>query len=203
VSIESPTTDTPRANNARSKPIPWVFWTLLSVPALGMLISALLGKATMPLLLHGSGEFSARFLVVTLLATPLAMLFPNVRWIRWVVLHRRHFGVAAFLYALLHTVFYVVREGTLAKLIAALADPAISTGWLALLIFVPLAITSTDASMRRLGKNWKKLHRLSYIAAALTAAHWLLLGDHAVPVLVHFGPVVLLAGYRVWRMRAG
>ena len=74
------------------------------------------------------------------------------------------------------------------------------TGWIAFLIFVPLAITSSDYFVRKMGRTWKTLQRWTYAAAVLTLLHWAALHDWGglAPALVHFVPLGLLEGYRVW-----
>ena len=81
-------------------------------------------------LLHPTGEWSARFIIVALMLTPLAQLFPSSRAVRWLVRHRRAFGVAGFAYAMLHLVFYVLDMETVAAILAEIGAPAICD-WLA------------------------------------------------------------------------
>ncbi len=89
---------------------------------------------------------------------------------RWLLRHRRSFGVAAFAYALLHLAFYVLDMETVANMVAEIGAPAIWTAWLAFLCLVPPALASSDAAMRALGRMWKKIQRLVYPAAILTLA---------------------------------
>ncbi len=114
--------------------------------------------------------------------------------------NRRYFGVAAFFYALAHTILYLVDLGTLQKVLSDLPHFYIWTGWLAFLIFVPLAVTSTDGWMRRLGRKWKTLQRTTYLAAVLTLLHWAALHDWngLGGAMVHFLPLALLEAYRIW-----
>ena len=74
------------------------------------------------------------------------------------------------------------------------------TGWIAFLIFVPLAVTSMDYLVRLMGPNWKRLQRWTYAAAVLTLSPWAPLHDWGglAPALVHFVPLGVLEGYRVW-----
>jgi len=72
--------------------------------------------------------------------TPLAQLFPGVVALRWLVRHRRAFGVAAFVYAVLHLIFYVLDMETVSAMLAEIGAPGILTGWLALLCLVPPAL---------------------------------------------------------------
>ena len=74
---------------------------------------------------------------------------------------------AAFAYAALHAAVYVLRLGDLPRILTEALEAGLITGWLAFAIFVPLALTSNNASMRWLGRSWKRLHRAVYAAAVL------------------------------------
>lgn len=181
---------------------PYWLWALLAVPGIGML-SALVSSTDPRIyheLLHPTGEFSARFLIIAMLASPLALVFRGWRGPRWLKKNRRYFGVAAFAYALLHTVFYLIDKGATAGVISDLPKLYIWTGWIAFLIFVPLALTSMDYWVRMMGRHWKTLQRTTYAAAVLTLVHWAALHDWGGtgPALVHFGPLAALEAYRIW-----
>ena len=181
---------------------PYWLWGLMALPALGMITSAL--TSTDPEvfhdLLHPSGEFAARFLIVTMLATPLMYLFKGWRGPRWLRRNRRYFGVAAFGYALLHVIFYLIDIGTLSAIFTEMSELRIWSGWLAFAIFVPLAATSSDAAVRWLGPNWKPLQKWTYAAALLTVLHWSAMDDWegVAPALINFAPLALLTLYRLW-----
>lgn len=181
---------------------PYWLWALLAVPAIGftLAISNNNDPRIIHELLHPTGEFSARFLIIAMMASPLVLLFKGRAFPRWLQKNRRYFGVAAFGYALFHTLLYIIDKGSLAPILAEFPKLSIWTGWVAFFIFVPLAITSTDHFVRRLGKNWKVLQRSTYAAAVLTLIHWAALHDWggAGPALVHFGPLIGLEIYRVW-----
>jgi len=151
-------------------------------------------------LLHPTGEFAARFMIIAMMITPLMMLFRDASWPRWLMKRRRYLGVAAFFYALAHTVLYLVDEGAIAFTGDEVSKLYIWTGWIAFLIFVPLAVTSTDAWVRRLGRSWKKLQQFVYAAAILTLIHWAALHDWGGvgAALVHFAPLAVLEVYRLW-----
>lgn len=180
---------------------PYWLWLLLSVPALGM-VPALTGTDGRAFhgLLHPTGEFSARFLIISLLATPLVILTKGAGWARWLRTNRRYFGVAAFFYAALHTYIYLVSEGSLSRILDEATDFDIATGWIAMLIFIPLAATSMDYAVRKMGRAWKPLQRLTYVAAVATALHWASLHNWSgvAPTLVHFLPLIGLTLYRLW-----
>lgn len=176
---------------------PYTFWLLLSLPAIPMIGE--LAAGDFKHLVHPSGEFAARFMIVSMILTPLMMLFPRSGAIRWLVKRRRHIGVAAFAYAALHLLAYVLKEGTLAKIIAELGTPEILTGLAAFLIFVPLAITSNDYFLRALGTNWKAMQRTVYVAAIAVLAHWLIASHGVGAAVIHFTPLALLELYRIGR----
>lgn len=181
---------------------PYWVWVLFTLPALMMFNDILtsdnpriFGK-----LVHTSGEFSARFLIVAMMATPLALLCKGWRGPIWLKKNRRYLGVAAFGYTALHTVFYFYKLGTLDRVISDLPKFYIWTGWIAFIIFIPLAITSMDYFMRKMGTKWKTLQRWTYPAAVLTLLHWAALHDWRSPqaAMIHFGPLAALEAYRVW-----
>ncbi|OWU86233.1 iron reductase [Oceanicola sp. 22II-s10i] len=180
---------------------PWWLWFALSLPALGMAweLATSDNARIMHILVHPTGETSARLLIVTLMATPLALLFKGWRGPRWLKKNRRYFGVAAFAYAGAHTVLYLVDRG-LDRTLDDLPKLYIWTGWIAFIIFIPLAATSMDWAMRRMGTAWKSLQRWTYAAAVLTLVHWAALHDWGSPAaaLVHFAPLAALEAYRVW-----
>lgn len=174
-------------------------WTLLSLPALAMLIGYARGQVGAMELLHPTGEFSARLMIVAMMLGPLVALLGPKPWLGWLVKRRRYFGVAAFGYALLHLVFYVIDMETVADMLAEIGALGIWTGWLAMLLFVPLALTSNNAAMRALKAGWKKLQRLVYPTAILVLVHWIFVHNNLGPALVHFIPLTLLIAVRVFR----
>lgn len=181
---------------------PYWLWALLSLPAVGFM-SAVTGSDDPKVFeefLHPTGEFSARFMIIAMLASPLVLIFKGWRGPLWLKKNRRYFGVAAFGYAALHTVFYLIDAGFAGRVIAELPRLYIWTGWIAFLIFIPLAVTSMDYFVRAMGPRWKQLQRWTYAAAVLTLIHWAALHDWGGigPALVHFGPLGLLEAYRLW-----
>ena len=113
-------------------------------------------------LYHPSGEMSVRLMVLALLPGPLADVFGPNRFLRAWLAIRRNLGVAAFLYALLHLVFYVLDMRLISAMVEEMAIPAIWTGWLAFAALLVPAAISTDRAMRSLGSRWKRLQRLVY-----------------------------------------
>ena len=180
---------------------PYWLWALLAVPATGM-VMPFFDEDTHALrgVIHGSGEFAARFMIISMMATPLLLLTKGSRFARWLRANRRYFGVAAFGYAALHTLAYVLAEGSLARILAEAAAFDMATGWLAFIIFIPLAATSMDFAVRKLGTWWKPLQRWTYAAAVLTLLHWAALHNWGSwpPAAVHFAPLAALTLYRLW-----
>lgn len=181
---------------------PYALWFLFALPGGLMLGTALTSDDPRIFheLIHPSGEFSARFLIVAMMATPLAMLLRGWRGPIWLKKNRRYLGVASFGYAALHTLFYVIDKGSMAGVINEVSRFYIWTGWIAFVIFVPLAVTSTDYFVRIMGPWWKTLQRWTYGAAVLTLLHWAALHnwEHPTSAIVHFLPLTLLEAYRVW-----
>ncbi|UUR06807.1 protein-methionine-sulfoxide reductase heme-binding subunit MsrQ [Sphingomonas glaciei] len=178
-----------------------LFWLILALPlALALVRFALTPDAYPGDLLHPTGEWSARFIILALMVTPLRQLWPQARIVRFLARHRRALGVAGFLYALAHTAAYVLDMVTLAEMLAEVGAPSIWTGWAALAILVPLGLTSNDAAMRALRGGWKRLQRLAYPAAILTLVHWALVHDGLAAALLHFVPLALLQAVRLVRL---
>lgn len=176
---------------------PVFFWAILALPSIGMIAGAFSGNSLEPLL-HPTGEFAARFMIIAMMLTPLRLLFPSARWIGWLMKRRRYLGVAAFGYAALHTLYYLIDLGSLSAVLADAVKFGIWTGWIAFLVFVPLAITSNSYSVRAMGPGWKTLQRFVYVAAVATLLHWIFIHNDVGPALVHFLPLAALEAYRIW-----
>ena len=161
-----------------------------------MLLGYQTGAITAIDLLHPTGEWSARLMIVAMMLSPLVAIFGPRRWLIWLVRRRRALGVAAFVYAALHLIFYIIDMGNLSQILAEFWALGIWTGWAAMLLFVPLAMTSNDASMRALKAGWKRLQRLVYPTAILVLVHWIFIDNDLVPALVHFIPLTLLVAAR-------
>jgi methionine sulfoxide reductase heme-binding subunit len=173
-----------------------VFWLLLAIPALLMLRGYWSDDVIAMDMLHPTGEWSARFMIIAMTLSPLVSLIGPKRWLNWLVQRRRSLGVAAFAYAVLHVIFYLIDMGNLHDMLAEFWALGIWTGWAAMLLFVPLAVTSNDASVRALKAGWKRLQRLVYPAAVLVLVHWIFIHNNLGPALVHFIPLGALVAAR-------
>lgn len=178
----------------------WTFAILTCVPMV-MIADSWWHGSSYGRLMFETGEWATRFLVLSLAVTPLGVLFGRFGWWRWLRRRRRILGLAALLYTCAHALLYLRETGTVSATLTDLADASIWTGWLALLVMVPLAITSTDSAVRRLGARWFALHRLAYGVAVLAAIHWYLVEQHLRPVAIYFLPIALLEFLRFRRSR--
>jgi sulfoxide reductase heme-binding subunit YedZ len=153
-----------------------VFVSMLIPLATGDLAGRELGR-----LVHESGEWATRFLLLSLAMTPLYILFG---WNRALTL-RKSTGLWAFAFAAFHTIFFVMEEGNIFSAWSEmLSEWGLILGLIPLLIMLPLALTSTNGLMRRLGKWWKPLHRTVYVAAVFALLHVAFLGHMPVPEMV-------------------
>jgi len=160
-----------------------------------------LGANPIEKITHRTGDWSLRFLLITLSVTPLRLLFGWKQLIRF----RRMLGLFAFFYVSLHFSIYIVFDhffdvNEIAKDIVK--RPYVTVGFTAFLLLIPLAITSTNKMMKRLGNRWKQLHQLVYVIAVLGVLHylWLVKADILQPV-IHAVVLLILLGIRAWHQR--
>jgi sulfoxide reductase heme-binding subunit YedZ len=145
------------------------------------------------------GLWGLRFVLLTLLITPLRQATGKA----WLVRFRRMMGLFAFTYIGLHFLNYLVLDQTFD--IDAIAEdilerPFITIGFSALMLMIPLAVTSTNGWRRRLGKRWNKLHRLVYVIAIFGCWHffWQVKKDLQEP-MIYILILAFLLGARIWR----
>ncbi len=158
-----------------------------------------LGANPIEFFLRTTGILTITFLFITLAVTPLRKVFGWNQLIKF----RRMLGLYAFFYGVVHLVTYSIFDKSL-DISAIVSDiwqrPFIAVGMLALTLMIPLAVTSTNGMIKRLGgKNWAKLHRLIYPTAILGLIHfyWIQKSDYTYPILFTLVLVVLL-GYRIY-----
>lgn len=157
-----------------------------------------LGANPIEFFLRATGVLTLSFLLITLAVTPLRKILGRNDLIKY----RRMLGLYAFFYACLHLVTYSIFDKSL-DLPAIVADviqrPFIAVGMAAFLMLVPLAVTSTNGWVKRLGKKWGKLHKLSYVIGALGVLHFWMIVKSDVLYPAIFG--LALLGLLVWRVR--
>lgn len=150
-------------------------------------------------LIRTTGVIAIIFLLLSLAVTPLAKEF---KW-SWPIKHRRWLGLWSFYYAILHLFGYVIFDKGIAFdsiILDIKKRPFILLGFLAFLMLIPLAITSSNSMIRKLGsKKWQKLHKLSYLIAVLVTIHyWLIVKSNVFyPGIAAFVLVTLLV-YRLF-----
>lgn len=149
------------------------------------------------------GLWALRLLMATLAVTPLRQLTGQPVLLRF----RRMLGLYAFLYACLHLTAYLVLDlrGYWTMIFEEIAKrPYITVGFGAWLLLLPLAVTSTKGWIRRLGRNWVRLHKLVYAAAVLAVLHfwWLVKTDVREPAL-YAAILAVLLGWRAWKWWSG
>ncbi|GLC24011.1 sulfite oxidase heme-binding subunit YedZ [Roseisolibacter agri] len=165
-----------------------------------------LGKDPVKGIEHATGETAIRFLALTLAVTPVRQL---TGW-NWLAPYRRMLGLFMFFYASAHlAVFYALDlEMNLGEVATEIVKrPYLVVGFVAWLLLVPLALTSTKGMIRRLGgKRWNRLHKATYAVAALGMLHyfWSQKKDITDPLLFSLVFVALFAwrGVRAWQRRA-
>lgn len=179
-------------------------WALVTVPVVAMIAMyplGMLGANPIRELEHFSGEWALRLLACSLAVTPLIKL---TRW-GWLIPERRFLGLAAFYWAILHLSVYIgldmffdvsdIVEDVLKHLY-------ITVGMLAFVLMIPLALTSTKASIKRLGgRKWNALHSLVYVSAIAGCVHylWGVKKDIEEPIMYSSVFVVLFAFRIVWK----
>lgn len=133
-----------------------------------------LGANPFEVLTRSTGEWTLRFLFISLAMTPLRILSGAA----WPVRFRRLFGLYAFFYACVHLLTYLWLDHFFdweAIWTDIVKRPYITIGMLAFVFLIPLSLTSTKKMMKRLGPRWKTLHKLAYLIAPLGVVHFLLL----------------------------
>lgn len=184
----------------------WIWWSvfiLALIPAVRLLlwpVFDLAGANPVEFVTRSSGTWTLVMLCLTLAMSPLRRLSGWSHWLRL----RRMLGLFTFFYASLHTLTWLWLDQWFEP-VGMLRDivdrPFITVGAASFLLMIPLAATSTDAMIRRLGRRWGILHRLIYLIAPLAILHYLWhksgKNDYA-EVTVYALVVATLLGYRLW-----
>jgi sulfoxide reductase heme-binding subunit YedZ len=171
-------------------------WIVLAIPGLLILANYATGAMSYGEFIHWSGDISVWLLITALAVTPLRRIVKG-GFNLWLGQRRRDIGVASFAYAAGHLGAYVMRKADAVLIIGEGLEPGLLTGWIAFAIFLPLAITSNDASARWLKAGWRRLHWFVYPAAVLTAAHWVLTAFDPTLAWIHAGIITALLALRL------
>jgi sulfoxide reductase heme-binding subunit YedZ len=181
-----------------------ILFSVCLVPFIALVIGAVnntLGANPVETMTHETGEWTLRLLLVTLAITPLRRLSGK----SWLIKLRRMFGLYTFFYACLHFITYIWFDQYF-DWMEVVRDipkrPFITVGFAAFVLLIPLAVTSNNKMMRRLKKNWVRLHKLVYVIAVLGVLHflWLVKADTLEP-LIYAGILLILLGYRAYYQR--
>jgi len=179
-----------------------VLFILLLLPALYYGVAFWqdqLGANPLEAIIRGLGDWGLRILLLTLLVSPLRRLLNWAQLLRM----RRMLGLFAYFYVLLHLLGYLWFDQFFdweEIWFDILERPFITVGMIAFVLLTPLAITSTKGMVRRLGKNWKRLHSLIYPIGILAVLHfwWMVKLDKREPLIYAFILAILL-GERLYR----
>ncbi|MDG1103383.1 MAG: protein-methionine-sulfoxide reductase heme-binding subunit MsrQ [Ascidiaceihabitans sp.] len=154
-----------------------------------------LGREPIKALEHELGEFGLKLIIVGLAMTPLRKAV-GLNLIKF----RRAIGVLAFTYVALHLLVWLVLDvGILSQIWAdILKRPYITIGMVGFVVMIPLAVTSNNWSVKRLGVKWRRLHQLTYVAAALGGVHFIMIvkGIQLEP-LIYMVIILALLAYRL------
>ncbi|MFU8862539.1 MAG: protein-methionine-sulfoxide reductase heme-binding subunit MsrQ [Rhodobacterales bacterium] len=189
-----------RVNSAARRIPVWLVYTVGLLPAPWFLYLGLtggLGAEPIKALEHELGLFALQLLIAGLTITPLRR-FAGINLIRF----RRAIGVLAFTYVALHLLVWLVLDVQVLSRVWAdiLKRPYITVGMTALVLMLPLVVTSNNRSVRRLGPTWRQLHKLTYIVVLLGGVHFVMLrkGFQIEPLLYMATILVLLALRLPW-----
>lgn len=188
-----------RLNSALRKPpiwlvygvgIVWPFWLLYQAATGAM------GVEPTEALEHALGKLGLQALLLGLAVTPLRAL-TGVNLIRY----RRSIGVLTFYFIAAHLLVWLVLDVQILAEIWGdiLKRPYITVGMVAFALMLPLAVTSNNWSLRKLGPRWRRLHQLVYPTAVLAGLHYIMVGKTwQIEPLLYTGAIALLLGWRVW-----
>ena len=189
--------------NAGLRKIPtWLLYIILPIPGLSAIAAGLtdnLGPEPINELEEQLGEFALKLLIVGLAVSPL-LHFTRINLVRF----RRAIGLMAFAYVLAHfLVWFVLDLQALNQIWTEIAKrPYVTAGFAGFIVMIPLALTSNDWSVRRLGRFWRFLHRLTYLAAILAGVHFIMLSKgFDVEALAHMTVILAFLALRVGKWR--
>ncbi|MEM9637809.1 MAG: protein-methionine-sulfoxide reductase heme-binding subunit MsrQ [Pseudomonadota bacterium] len=190
--------------NAFARRVPtWILYILYLLPVPWLLYLAQtggLGREPIKALEHELGEIALQLLIFGLCITPLRR-YLGINLLKF----RRMFGLLAFIYVTLHLLVWLVLDvGILSQIWAdILKRPYITIGMASFVLLLPLAATSNNWSVRRLGPTWRRLHRLSYVAVLLGGVHYVMLTKTwALEPLLYMAVILGLLLLRLPKMRS-
>ncbi|MCA0921504.1 protein-methionine-sulfoxide reductase heme-binding subunit MsrQ [Pseudooceanicola nanhaiensis] len=191
-----------RLNRATRRVPAWPLYLLGALPPVWLIwagFAGQLGVDPVKEMEHQMGEWGLWLLIAGLAITPLQR-FVGLRLVKY----RRAIGLLAFFYILLHLLIWLVLDVQIPSQIVAdiLKRPYITIGMAAFVLLLPLALTSNNWSIRRMGSGWRKLHKLVYPAVLLGAVHFVMLvKGFQIEPLLYLAAIVALLALRLRRPR--
>ena len=182
----------------------WVLYLILLIPGLLTILAGLtdnLGPEPINELEEELGEFALKLLILGLAVSPL-LHFTRINLVRF----RRAIGVMAFAYVMAHfLVWFLLDLQSLSHIWTEIAKrPYVTVGMAGFIAMIPLALTSNDLSVRRLGRFWRVLHRLTYLVAILAGLHFIMLSKgFDVEALAHMVVILAFLAMRIGKWRRG
>jgi len=182
----------------------WVLYLILLIPGLLTIVAGLtdnLGPEPINELEEELGEFALKLLILGLAVSPL-LHFTRINLVRF----RRAIGVMAFAYVMAHfLVWFLLDLQSLSHIWTEIAKrPYVTVGMAGFIAMIPLALTSNDLSVRRLGRFWRVLHRLTYLVAILAGLHFIMLSKgFDVESLAHTVVILAFLALRIGKWRRG
>ena len=182
----------------------WVLYLVLLIPGLLTIVAGLtdnLGPEPINELEEELGEFALKLLILGLAVSPL-LHFTRINLVRF----RRAIGVMAFAYVIAHfLVWFLLDLQSLSHIWTEIAKrPYVTVGMAGFIAMIPLALTSNDLSVRRLGRFWRVLHRLTYLVAILAGLHFIMLSKgFDVESLAHMVVILAFLALRIGKWRRG
>lgn len=183
----------------------WLIFSVSLLPLVWLsyvLLTNQLGANPIEAVTRETGLWALRFIMVTLLISPLRKLTGINEFIRF----RRMLGLYAFFYASIHMLLYLgldqffdIREIWL----DIIKRPFITIGFISFILLIPLTVTSTDKMLKKMGgRRWKKLHYLIYMVIMLSCVHfYMLVKQDKVEPLIYLFMTILLLGVRVFKQQ--
>ena len=193
-----------RINTGLRKIPTWVLYLILLIPGLLTIAAGLtdnLGPEPINELEEELGEFALKLLILGLAVSPL-LHFTRINLVRF----RRAIGVMAFAYVMAHfLVWFLLDLQSLSHIWTEIAKrPYVTVGMAGFIAMIPLALTSNDLSVRRLGRFWRVLHRLTYLVAILAGLHFIMLSKgFDVEALAHMVVILAFLALRIGKWRRG
>lgn len=171
--------------------LPAPIWLLTHASVLAMAVGLILYPDLAFIFTTYSAYGAVGLLLLAVSITPLKTFFPQSNFFKKLGWHRREFGVSCFFHSLIHVICFVIKRGSIQAVLPYFLHPVfISVLWIAFPIFLVMAITSNDYSVKKLGlQKWKGIHKYVYLAQIAVLFHVFMLGEYL--YFYFFVPILL------------